>query len=95
MRHLVVILGTKQNLFLLPTVSQVCEHMSDFYIHDIILENQFSPQGCEQVQIDIEKGMNAIFSQHVMQNDPKLQGNQLSSTNHIFNTGYLWCASFK
>jgi len=47
-------------------VTQVCEHMSDFYIHDLILVNQFSPQGCEQVQIDIEKGMNAIFSQHVM-----------------------------
>jgi len=54
-------------------ISQVCEHLSDFYIHDIILLNHFSPQGCEQIQIDIEKGMDAIFSQHVMQNDPKLQ----------------------
>ena len=29
------------------------------------------------MQIDIEKGMNAIFSQHVMQNDPKLQDSSL------------------
>ena len=53
-------------------ITQVCERMSDFYIHEIVLVNQFSPQGCHQVQIDIEKGMSAIFSQHVLHEDVKL-----------------------
>ena len=47
-------------------ISHVCEHLSAFYIHDIILVNHFSNQACEQLKVDIEKGMNAIFSQHFL-----------------------------
>ena len=47
-------------------VTLVCEHLSVFYIHDVILINQFNPNGTAQLKIDIDKGMNAIFAHHSM-----------------------------
>jgi len=44
-------------------VTKVCEKMSEFFIIDIILTNQFSVIGCQQLKIDVEKGMSAIFVQ--------------------------------
>ena len=44
-------------------VTKVCEKMSEFFIIDIILTNQFSVIGCQQLKIDVEKGMAAIFVQ--------------------------------
>jgi hypothetical protein len=47
-------------------VTLLCEHLSGFYIHDIILLNQFNGSGCQQIQADVDKGMNAIFAQYIM-----------------------------
>ena len=47
-------------------VTLVCDQMSAFYIHDVILINQFNPNGSLQLKLDIDKGMNAIFSHHSM-----------------------------
>ena len=47
-------------------ITLVCENISNFYIRDIILVNQFNEEGCDQIKTDVERGVNAIFSQHVL-----------------------------
>ena len=47
-------------------VTLVCDQLSAFYIHDVILINQFNSNGSAQLKLDIDKGMNAILSHHSM-----------------------------
>jgi hypothetical protein len=35
--------------------------LSSFFITDLILENSFSGDGCLQIQIDVERGLNALL----------------------------------
>ena len=47
-------------------ISLLCDHLSSFYIHEVILVNEFNQNGCNQIKMDVEKGIKAIFSQHIL-----------------------------
>ncbi len=64
-------------------ITQVCDHLSAFYIHDIILMSQFNAQGAEQLKIDFEKGIRAIFSQHVLDQSKLESYSQLNDVIHL------------
>ena len=78
------------NRLLLPSlinqvITRVCENMSEFFIMEIILESQFSDQGCQQLKIDIEKGMAAIFV-HFSIDESKLEAHfQLQDVIKLLN----------
>ena len=36
--------------------------MDEFFICDVILENKFNADGCQQISIDISKGLRAILN---------------------------------
>ena len=78
------------NRLLLPSlinqvITRVCENMSEFFIMEIILESQFSDQGCQQVKIDVEKGMTAIFV-HFSIDESKLEAHfQLQDVIKLLN----------
>ena len=40
----------------------VSDKMDEFFICDIILENKFNADGCQQICVDIHKGLRAIFN---------------------------------
>ena len=40
---------------------QVCDRLCNFFITDVILVNVFSVDGCLQIGVDVERGINAIF----------------------------------
>jgi len=51
---------------------KVCDKLDDFFICDVILENQFSyPDGCTQISVDIGSGLRAIFDQYSQRLDHK------------------------
>lgn len=45
-------------------VKRVSELMDEFFILDVILENDFSPDGCKQMEVDVNRGLRAIFNQY-------------------------------
>lgn len=66
-------------------ITLVCDHLSDFYIHEIILLHDFNNHGCQQLKLDIEKGIKAIFSQHVMDESKLTTYKQLRDVVHLLN----------
>ena len=40
----------------------ISDKMDEFFICDVILENKFNSDGCQQISVDINKGLRAIFN---------------------------------
>jgi hypothetical protein len=62
LEHIGKILSRK----LLGAVSRhVSDKMDEFFICDVILENKFNSDGCQQITVDINKGLRAIFNNQI------------------------------
>ena len=52
---------------------QVCERLCHFFITEVVLGNVFSVDGCRQVVVDVQRGIDAIFEPYLSTGGQKLE----------------------